>query len=533
MNRRWSYALACLLTLLGACSRAPVPGRQKPVHRLLIVGWDGATWNTLDPLLQRGELPHLARLIQRGATGRLESTAVPISSAAWVGAVTGRTPGETGVYGFFEPVPGGSDVRLISSLSNRATPLWRILARNDMRSVVFGVPVTFPPEPIPGVMVSGMLAPPDAVYTAPPGFTRRFRERGFVPDLGIWRKEQQLTAETLAADNRVKREILLELMQSEDWDMFFVVFKNLDNLSHYVFTDDASPPIVALCRELDRILGDLVHAAGESANVIVLSDHGFHAYGQTFFPHAWLIEQGFAAARGTAQRDTLLGPLDQRRAREHARLMAELDLSKTRAYVGLCEGNFGGIRLNLRGREPHGAVEPAAAEGILVELEAALDGLRTPEGEKLVVRTWRGRELYPGPHQDLVNDLIFETIPDVNASQALEATAFRRWTAGKAPDHSRTGILVAAGPSVTGIAERIDARIFDLAPTALALLGLPIYAEMDGRALTELLHGLPPPSTVEDASQARPDESSWIRRLPKAGSSPEVEARLRELGYTR
>jgi predicted AlkP superfamily phosphohydrolase/phosphomutase len=528
-----ALAAALLGLAAWACSdRARVP-RTAPPHRLLVVGWDGATWRTLDPMLARGELPNLAKLIARGSSARLESTAVPISSAAWVGAVTGRTPGETGVYGFFEPVPGTSEVRLISALSNRATPLWRILARHGQRSVVFGVPVTYPPEPIPGVMVGCMLSPHDAIYTAPAGLTERYRKRGFVPDLGIWRTEQQLTAKTLEQDNRVKREILLELMAEVDWDLFFVVFKNLDVLCHYAYGDPQSPPVVALCRELDRSLGDLVAAAGPEANVVVLSDHGFQAYEQTFFPHPWLIERGFSVRSGQVGQNDLLGPLDQRRAREHARLMEQLDLEQTRAFVGLCEGNYGGIRLNLRGREPRGQVAPEQAEALLVELERALAEVVTPEGRPLVVRTWRGAELYPGPHQDLVSDLVFETIPEVNVGQSLQEQAFRRWPTIKSADHDRSGILVLAGPSVAGIAERTEARIFDLAPTALALLGLPVYEEMDGAPLLRLLEGVAAPRVVPDRSEARAGELDWMRRLPRSDSSPEVEARLRELGYTR
>ncbi len=528
--RAWLTFLATF-ALLCACGEAP---RAHKVHkRLLIVGWDGATWRTLDPLLEQGRLPNLARLIGRGTSARLESTAVPISSAAWAGAVTGRQPGESGVYGFFEPVQGTSEVRLISSLSIQATPLWRILTRNKRKSVVFGVPVTWPPEPIAGVMVGGMLSPEDGAYTWPTGLAKRYRERGFVPDLGIWRTERTPDGQEFARDNALKRELLLELMVQEDWDMFFVVFKNLDNLAHHVFTSPDAPPLVALCLELDRILGDLVQSAGQETNVILLSDHGFHAYPETFYPHAWLFEAGFAVRApakgpGAASR----GPLDERWAREHTRLLAELDLQRTRAYVGLCEGNFGGIRIHLRGREVGGSVEPDQVEPLLEEIEAALQELKTPAGEKLVVRTWRGRDLYPGPHQDLVSDLIFETVPDVNVSHALEPKLFQQWP-GKAPDHDRTGILVMAGPNVAGIAARQDARIFDLAPTACALLGLPVYEEMDGVPLLPFMEGVAPPRVVPDASQAQKGELDWMRRALKTHASPEVESRLRSLGYTR
>ena len=87
-------------------------GRGDEPPRLLLIGWDGASYRMIDRLVSEGKLPTVARLMDRGVHARLESTIIPISSAAWTSAVTGKGPGETGVYGFFEPLEGANLVEL-------------------------------------------------------------------------------------------------------------------------------------------------------------------------------------------------------------------------------------------------------------------------------------------------------------------------------------------------------------------------------------------------------------------------------------
>ena len=504
--------------------------RPRPEHRVLVVGWDGATWRLLDPLLAAGRLPSLARLIARGSSARLESTVVPISSAAWVGAVTGKHPGLSGVYGFFETVPQSYDVRVISSRSVRATPLWRILARHGMHSIVFGVPVTYPPEPLPGVMVAGMLSPLDADYAWPPGLADDLRARGFVPDLGVWRAEQPLTPERIERQLDLERRILLELLAGEDWDMAMVVFKSLDVLSHQTYDGSLDGPVAKLCERLDAVLGELVAAVGPDTNVILLSDHGFQAYPRAFSIDEWLAAEGYAVRRPDAgSAPGAGGPLATRRAEENRQRLDALDLERTRAWAPVAEGNFGSVRLNLAGREPRGCVAPADAGALLDEIASKLCELRLPDGAPLVTRVLRGAELYPGPYVGGVPDLLFETAPSV-VVRAVPAPAIQADLGGRTfPDHDLYGVLVGAGPSLATRTERGEASIFDLAPTALALLGLPVYAEMTGRPAAALFARPPEPELVpeeRDAAGAGPAEPGLTPEEQR-----EIRKRLENVGY--
>ena len=522
-----------LLVCVAGCGDSS--SKAEPARRLLVVGWDGATFDLLDPLMAAGRLPHLRALRERGSEAWLESTIVPISSAAWAAASTGKNPGGTGVYSFFEPVPDSYDVRLIDSRSNRATPIWRSLSRRGLRSIVWGTPVTYPPEPIDGLLVAGMLAPFEADYAHPPGTAQRLRATGFVPDLGMWRSQAPIRdPAAIEQQLAIKERELLAALEAVDWSLAWICFKSLDVLSHAAFDLNPNGPVAALCERLDRSLGALIEAVGPDVNVLVVSDHGFRTYPRAFHVYAWLLERGWAVPSGQ-QGGAAGGPLAEAGERAHKGFVQQLDLDRTRLLPTKAEGHFGGLRANVVGREPRGTVRPDELESFLSEVRLALLALRGPEGLPVVTAVHRARELYPGPHADLLPDLLFETEPSFVVFGERAGPILSQL--GKPyPDHDRRGVFVAAGPDVRARDGRLEFAIADVAPTALALLGLPLYDDLDGRARQELFTAaVPVPAVVSEADDP-PDSAAVLRFLSadetlSSAEHEELMGRMKELGY--
>lgn len=513
---------------LAACGRSgpgPAPSTERP--RVLLVGWDGATFDSIDPLLEAGRMPCLRGLIESGSSATLESTMIPISSAAWTSAMTGKGPGWTGVYSFFEPVEGSYDVRLISSRSNRAAPLWRILTAHGLHVNVVGVPVTYPPEAVRGTMIAGMLSPPEADYAHPPGTADALRARGFVPDLGVWRDDGNRTRfswDFFEEQLALKEAIVGELLERDDWDLSIVVFKSLDVASHRLYDGRPDGDIARLLELLDGILARLVEAAGPGVDVLLMSDHGFAVYRQSFDLQAWTFEHGYAVRRDDAAPATgTAGPLAESRAIEHRRRLEQLDLPRTRVIAGACEGNFGSLWLNLVGRERAGTVAPGEADHLLEELAERL------AAEPFVRRVMRGADLYPGPWGAVVPDLVFEADP---AIQVVASEGAPRGSAERPfPEHALDGILVLAGPQAARLAGRGHASIFDIAPTVLHLLHRPVYEEMGGRVLEDRLHAGPPLRRVHEADDPRVESGGAESRPYTREDLETLERRLDALGY--
>jgi predicted AlkP superfamily phosphohydrolase/phosphomutase len=128
---------------------------------VVFIGIDGASWRFMDPLIEDGSLPNLARLKRQGASGTLKSTACYVSPPAWVAMMTGYAPARTGVYTF-----GNFDretVRFVSvNAEDIAVPsVWDAASYSGLNVGVVNVPVTYPVHEINGVMVSGIMTPND------------------------------------------------------------------------------------------------------------------------------------------------------------------------------------------------------------------------------------------------------------------------------------------------------------------------------------------------------------------------------------
>ena len=202
--------------------------------RVLIVGLDGATLDLIRPWAKDGYLPTFSRLMKARAWGPLESVIPPLTGPAWISFMTGKNPGKHGIFDFIRR--GKSDyygVPINASLRDGDT-LWRVLSDAGKRVVVHGVPATYPPEPVNGLMVTGMLTPPGATnYTYPPQLAQELQQavpsftmttEGTAHALG---KEARLV-DALERLTDMNMETLRYLMGRDAWDFFVTVFKETD-----------------------------------------------------------------------------------------------------------------------------------------------------------------------------------------------------------------------------------------------------------------------------------------------------------------
>jgi len=137
--------------------------------KLLIIGLDCAAPQLLfDAWADR--LPNLRRLMQSGIHCKLMSTIPPITVPAWTAMMTSNDPGMLGVYGFRNRVDYSYDALCIANSSTiKAKTVWNHLSRNRLRSLVMGVPQTYPPKPLNGALVACFMTPDKTVqYTHPP-----------------------------------------------------------------------------------------------------------------------------------------------------------------------------------------------------------------------------------------------------------------------------------------------------------------------------------------------------------------------------
>lgn len=278
--------------------------------RLLILGWDGADWGVIQPLRERGALPHLNRLLSRGCGVDLASFEPRLSPLLWTSAVTGVTPDRHGILNFVEPSPDGQGLRLASSTSRRCRALWNLLCLSGRRAHVVNWYATHPAEPINGLVLSNQFfqaSDPPGSSVHPPqehgpclqhrqaanAAARACRQRILPEPERGWRMEDQpLVAAIGEAAERAEtiHRLSLPLAARDDWDALLVFHEWIDVAGHHAMA--YAPPrqahisprdqrlfgdvMEAVYREQDRMLGELLAAVGGDVSVILHSDHGFH-----------------------------------------------------------------------------------------------------------------------------------------------------------------------------------------------------------------------------------------------------------------
>ena len=548
--------------------------------RVLVVGLDGATFDLIRPWAAMGHLPTLAHLMQEGVHGELRSTLPPVTSPAWPSFMTGMNPGKHGVFDFIRSRAGDFDMVNASHIA--AKTLWQLLSEAGRRVGVIAVPVTYPPRPVNGFMISGILSPRRAEIAYPPGLLRRYED-----ELGPYRispsvqytegREEAFVTDLLMLMEQRAR-YALRLMQDYDWDFFMVHFVALDVAQHalWKFVDPTHPRydsqansdlLLRLYQKADAILAQLWEQLDSDDMLLVMSDHGFGPLHGTVNLNNFLLQRGFlhlkrdVATRlryalfrrgitpssayaflvklGLQNMVTMVSKRSRNAIIGRFLSFAAVDWSRTQAYA---MGHVGQIFINLRGRQPHGCVPPEEYEAVRQRVADALRELKHPQSDRPLVDEIIFREqVYEGPYAEQGPDLLpimdgfrYIAFPLFASNAEVVTTQVR----GDSGCHRLHGILLAHGSAVRQGTKLDGARIIDLAPTILYRMGLPVPADMDGRVLTEMFE----PAFVRATPVQRcPELAKGQAEAGTAYHGPEhtllpeeqaeIEARLRGLGY--
>lgn len=517
---------------------------------LLVVGLDGATFDLVQPWAEAGYLPTLSRLMAAGAAGPLRSTLPPVTAAAWASFMTGRRPAHTGVVDFFRGPAG--NLSLISGADVAGPTLWELLSQAGVSVGVLNVPVTYPPRPVNGYLVPGLLSPDQGQTTWPPGFLAPYHH-----ELGPYR----LTPQTLYRPGQeaafiadlhqvVETQIRYALRIARDapTDFLMVHFLATDIAQHALWRhlDPAHPwhdPKLAsryghavrdLFVRIDSAIGQLLALLPAGTTAIVMSDHGFGPVHRVvnlnnLFIAAGLMalkpEPGVRLRRRVAGRRRLGKVAWRLRRRGKLLDFADVDWSRTMAYS---MGHLGQVYVNLQGREPLGLVAPRDYEAALARVTAALRTLRFPDsGRPMPVEVIPGEGAPEcGPDLHVILDEHRAVAYPMFVADGQIVTEQRHGNSG---DHRLHGVLIAAGPGIRAGQALHDAEIVDLAPTILSLMGVAIPPGMDGRPLTEILDAPAPGHPVSTSPL------TWHEPVAASALTPAeqaiVEAQLRGLGY--
>jgi predicted AlkP superfamily phosphohydrolase/phosphomutase len=525
------------------------PGGMKTV-KLLIVGLDAATLDLINPWIAQGKLPNIARLMSAGASGRLASIVPPVTPQAWTSFMTGKNPGKHGIFEFVEMPSGTYSLRYLDASSRRAKTVWRMLNDAGYTVGTMNIPFTYPPEHLDGFQISGMATPSeDSPFIYPPelrseleGSLGRFRlDQRFLGFMSTNPRRRQVLDDMKNLDSQWLRASLY-LIEKHPADVMMFTFMSIDTVQHHFWqymdpshhyydataAHEFGDAIFRVYQWLDHALARILEKVSPDTSVFVVSDHGGGPtsdrilYLNRFLAQLDLlhyVETKNSPLQKSAKNfrrwsyDLLRGSLSSRQKIQLANAFPTLrkrfetavtsytniDWSRTKAFCSEVLASPPGIWINRKGVRPAGIVDEGEYDSLLRLITQRLGELRDPRtGDTIVKRVFHRDEIYHGPYRDEAPDLtldwwdtsLFSTspsLPEHTAEPPVEIIEHKPPTTAEwGGTHRRDGILIAHGKPFRKGIEIEGARLIDMAPTILHLMGEPVPDDMDGSVLEEL-----------------------------------------------
>ncbi len=455
--------------------------------KVVIIGLDAATPElVLNDWLD--ELPTLKRLTQHGVYGKLESTLPSITCPAWASMVTGKDPGTLGIYGFRNRTNYDyGEMTFVDSSWLREETLWDILSRYGRRSILIGIPPSYPPRMVNGQLVSCFMAGDSPNYTYPSEFRSEVQALtgGYIPDVKEFRcGEKESILKTIYEMTQKRFRLAKALLQRQNWDLFMMVEMGTDRIQHafWRYMDKSHPAycpntnyedvILNYYRYIDRELGEILSIIDGRASLVIVSDHGAKRMEGGICVNEWLLANGYLRLLEYPQEVTSFHSL-------------KVDWRRTVAWAH--SGYYGRVFLNVKGREPLGVIPAQDYERIRNEIAQGLENIRDEHGRKINTRAYKPEEIYSQCRR-IAPDLIVYFADQFYRS--IGSIGYKRfWSrendnGSDYANHSQYGIFVLYNEKLKNSPKRKSARILDVAPTVLSYFGLEVPWDMKGNIIS-------------------------------------------------
>ncbi len=477
--RRLAGTLLVGLAMWAAAPTSPRAAQAGPP--VILIGLDGAEERVLEQFWSKGGMPALANLKDRGSYSQLRTDYNARSPVVWTTVATGHTKETHGITDFVSA--SASKQVPVASTDRKVRALWNLVSESGGVVDVLGWWASFPAETVNGIVITDRahklteanVASPPAVAERLPTWAEK-AEAGY----GEWFPGDEWAA---GMDRLVTWTAVRELNAGRP-DLVMAYLHRIDLVSHHFwkYFEPAKYPSVASSgdpveealffdgyRVTDQAVGAILDAAPRDATVFVVSDHGFQG-----------IEEYTKIRYNLGRSLETLGLL------KHA-FKRQVDWAQTRLYVynspDMRDRKM--LRVNLQGRDPDGVVPPSQKAAVIAEATEKLSAITFAESGRPAFRIEQPRAKEDCDLVVVVNqegagrELLYEgeTLP----LTILEVKAHSGGHGNNTP-----GVFFAAGPNIQRGAALRDPSIFDITPTVLHAMGMPVGEDMAGRVLTEV-----------------------------------------------
>lgn len=379
-------------------------------QKTFVLGIDGTPYSFLERGFAQGRMPNLAKIAQDFGMERINSVYPTVSSVAWTSYMTGENPAGHNIFGFVDRIANPFQIRIPTAEDRKGQTIWNKLSQQGKRVIVINVPLTYPPEKVNGILVSGFLCTDIEKSSYPVQFSAYLKSKGYIIDADAWLARSNKKKEFMGQLHRAmeKRfELALELMGKEQWDFFQLHIMESDRLFHFFWDDidnetEFSKDIDTFFKRLDGFIKQLQQKLSNKDRLLILSDHGFCGIKNEVQLNLWLEEQGLLRFEDNAERK-----------------LPNYDRGS------LCYCLIPGrIFINLEGREEKGNVRKNDYENLRQDIKQRLLNFQNPKnGEKIIDKVFFREDVYEGPYLENAADIIAHPKRGYDLKAKLEANS--------------------------------------------------------------------------------------------------------------
>jgi predicted AlkP superfamily phosphohydrolase/phosphomutase len=493
--------------------------------KVLFIGIDAADKHLILQWARGGLLPTFRSLLDTAAWGSTTNPFGLYVGAVWPSFYTGLSPDRHSRYCYRQLRPGSYDIYDFRPTHVRGEPFWDTLSRANKRVAVIDVPKTYPSPRLNGIHIVDWAAhDPDSEEpsSTPAALAREVVAQFGRDPIGNCNGDRQDAAafidfrDALIARAAKKMELSRHFLAQGGWDCFMTVFAeahcvghqcwHLHDAQHPRYAPDiveaVGDPIRDVYIAIDSAIGELAQQVGPDVTVIVLASHGMGPhYGGTF-----LLDQILERLEGIQPRQapTKPHPLIRRvwnrlprtarkrleRMSTDAKVKLRMHpLSRRKSFQVPNNDVYGGIRINLVGREPTGCIRPGIDYDNYCEklrrdlLEFRIADTRQP----LVKNVYRADQIYHGECLAHLPDLLVEwnwERPIASVYSPKTGAISARYTKCRTGDHQPEGLFFIRGPNVKSGPMSGPVSVTDFAPTIAQILGIDL-PRVDGKSIAD------------------------------------------------
>ena len=441
------------------------------------------------------KLPNLTKLREQGVWGKLRSCDPPITVPAWMSMMSSKDPGTLGYYGFRNRADRSYEkMTTATSLAVKEPLLWDYLGQAGKRVIMLGVPQTYPPRPVNGIMITDFLTPSiESNYTFPPELKVEIAALPNVHpyefDVSDFRTpDKGKIRDSLVRMTDKRFALAKHLLTTKAWDFFMMVEMGTDRVHHafWQYMDhghhryEPGNPFESVIEDyyvhVDKKIGELLEVLPADTHVLVVSDHGAQCMDGGVALNEWLIQQGYLVLKETPTGPTRLEGV-------------KVDWAKTTAWGS--GGYYGRLFLNVQGREPQGLIPADQYEATRDRLIREIEALGDPDGKPIGTRVLKPQTLYKtvrgvAPPDLFVyfGDLRWRSVGTVGTGKIH---TFENDTGPDDANHAPDGLIIYRGTAAKPAGPIAGLQLMDVTPTVLKLFGLDVPPDLQGHAIAAIV----------------------------------------------